>query len=117
MLSLFGIATLRWVSARELQQYQLRRHLAPPSSKVKPFEDRANSSAPPGDNAADSNIAVEGGDTQRSALDRMYSQHPSRPLDAHIRVLHKVITLKKRGAAGGRHADIRGAYSLPHSCM
>lgn len=109
MLCLLGVSTLRWVSARELQQYQLRMHLPQSKSQIIPADDLTNGAAPPGENQAEySNIAVGGGDTERTAYDWMYSARSTRPIDEHIRILHAVIALKKRGAAGGRHVDIRG---------
>ena len=109
MLCLFGVSTLRWISARELQQYQLRRHLPQSKSQISPADDPTNGAAPPGDNQAEfSHIAVGGGDTERTALQRMYSERSLRPIDDHIRILNTVIALKKRGAAGGRTQNIRG---------
>ena len=117
MLCLFGVATLRWVSARELQQYQLRRHLPTSKSQISPSDDLDSGAVPPGETQPDeSNIAVSGGDTERTAYNRMYSLRPIRPIDDHIRILNTVIALKKRGAAGGRHVDMRGKLSSLKGC-
>jgi hypothetical protein len=111
LLCLFGVATLRWISAKELQQYQLHRHLPNPKGRITP-DGSSNGAVPSGDTQTEfGNVAV-GVDPGRI----VYSQ-PMDPLKEHIRILNMVLALKMRGAAGGRNADMRGAHSFGDSCM
>lgn len=90
---MLGVTSLRWWSALTLQKYQLVTELpkADGGSRVHPDDGSVEHDLPS-------------------------ASHGS-PLQHHIFLLAEVISMKKRGAAGGNHSRIRGMAYWPFLCL
>lgn len=96
---MLGVTFLRWWSAHTLQKYQL-------STVLHSLHSGTTQVHPDGCDSTENEIG--GDDDEHQELPS--ASHGS-PLQHHIFLLAEVISMKRRGAAGGHHSRIRGLLS------